>query len=111
MEVQPLSPEDTTRYLREMEEAEAMFVNDPAQAAARARGVVEEVLRRQGFPDRVDSQQRVADLKRHDSQAAEALKSGAGRLHGARQDDTERMRLALRDYRTALDRMVPKPPG
>jgi len=100
-----LTPADVDRYLANFAAAEREFIDHPAQAAARARGLVEEVMRRRGFPDRIEPQQRIADLSGHDRAAAKALgaandnlKSGGG--------DTEKLRLVVQDYRTVLVRLT-----
>jgi len=103
LDLRALPPEHASRYLAEMEAAEATFVDNPQQAVARARGLVEEIMRRKGFPDRIDSDQRLRDLQRHDRAAAQSLKEAYA---GTNAKNTESMRKALQSYRDVLRRLV-----
>ena len=100
-----LTPADTDRYLANFAAAEREFVDHPAQAAARARGLVEEVMRRRGFPDRIEPAQRIADIGRHDRTAAKALETANNNLAGGT-NDTEKLRLVVQGYRTVLLRLT-----
>ena len=100
-----LMPADVDRYLANFAAAEREFVDHPAQSAARARGLVEEVMRRRGFPDRIEPAQRITDLGRHDRQAAKALETANTNLvTGA--NDTEKLRQVVQNYRTVLVRLT-----
>jgi hypothetical protein len=104
LEVIGLPAEHASRYLAEIEAAEAAFVDNPQAAVARARGLVEEVLRRMGFPDRIDGEQRLKDLQGYDRVAAQAMKEAYGSVRpGA---DTESLRRALQNYRDTLRRLL-----
>jgi hypothetical protein len=109
LRLRELSAADRQRYADDFAAVERDFVDHPAQAAARARGLVEELMRRRGFPDRIEPGQRAADLSRHDRAAAKALESANARL-GAAGGDTERLRLAVQDYRTVVQRLGGSPP-
>jgi hypothetical protein len=100
-----LAATEAQRYLQEMEAVVASFVDEPEQAAARARGLVEEVMRRMGFPDRIDRRQRIRDVKGHDRDAARHLSiADTGlREHGG---DTEHLRKVVQGYRDAMHRLL-----
>jgi len=100
-----LTPADIDRYNANFAAAEREFVDHPAQSAARARGLVEEVMRRRGFPDRIEPAQRITDLARHDRAAATALESANTNLTSA-SGDTEKLRLVVQNYRTVLVRLT-----
>ena len=100
-----LTPADIDRYNANFAAAEREFVDHPAQSAARARGLVEEVMRRRGFPDRIEPAQRITDLARHDRQAARALEAANTNLTTAA-GDTEKLRLVVQNYRAVLVRLT-----
>jgi hypothetical protein len=106
IEVQLITVEAAVRYVGEMDLAEGSFVENPRQATARARGIVEEVMRRKGFPDRMDAAQRVKDLDGFDREAARSFKAATQSVQGSEQDDTESLRRALKSYREALYRLL-----
>lgn len=105
LSIQPLPTADAARYLQEMEGIERGFVDDPGQAAARARGIVDEVTRRMGFPDRLDAAQRAKDLSSHDREAGRMMATAGGHLQ-EHPDDTEKLRQAVQHYRDVLRRLV-----
>jgi glutamyl-tRNA reductase len=105
IDVKPLENGDSTRYLEHMDAVEREFVDNPQQAAARARGLVEEVMRRMNFPDRLDHSQRFKDLSRHDAAASKALQTADAELR-KHPDDTESLRRVVQSYRDALRRLL-----
>jgi hypothetical protein len=105
IEVQPLAEPDTARYLEHMEAVEREFVDNPQQAAARARGLVEEVMRRMGFPDRLEREQRFKDVSHHDTAAAKALQVADVELK-KHPNDTEALRRVVQAYREVLRRLL-----
>jgi hypothetical protein len=106
IQVRVITVDAAVRYVGEMDLAEGSFVENPRQATARARGIVEEVMRRKGFPDRMDAAQRVKDLDGFDSQAARSFKAATMSVHGSEHDDTESLRRALKSYRDTLYRLL-----
>lgn len=96
---------DVDRYLANFAAAEREFIDHPAQSAARARGLVEEVMRRRGFPDRIEPTQRITDLRAHDRTAASALEAANANLTNAA-GDTEKLRQVVQNYRTVLVRLT-----
>ena len=108
LEVHKLDGAESQRYADEFAALEQDFVHQPEQSAARARGVCEEVMRRMGFPDRIDSQQRVRDLAGYDREAAASLEAADKELRGST-DDTERLRRIVQAYRKVLNRLLDLP--
>jgi hypothetical protein len=105
LQLRDLSAQDSQRYADDFVAIERVFVDRPEQAAARARGVVEEVMRRRGFPDRIEPGQRIKDLAGHDREAARSLEAANLDLAEAG-GDTERLRRAVQGYRGVLQRLV-----
>jgi hypothetical protein len=105
LDIRELEAAEAQGYMDQFQAIENEFVNQPEQAVARARGVVEQVMRRMGFPERVDSQQRVKDLSGHNPEAARSLEAAEVDLKG-RADDTELLRGALQSYRHVLHRLL-----
>ena len=108
LDVHKLDTSESQRYADEFASLEQDFVQQPEQSAARARGVCEEVMRRMGFPDRIDAQQRVRDLGAYDREAATALEAVDRDLRGST-DDTERLRRIVQGYRKVLNRLLDLP--
>lgn len=96
------------RYIEEFASIEREFVDHPEQAAARARGIAEEVMRRRGFPDRIEPKQRITDLGAHDKEAARSLQAANTNLGGA-SNDTERLRQVVQHYRAVVYRLTGTP--
>ena len=105
LDIHELEAAEGQGYLDEFQAIENEFVDRPEQAVARARGVVEEVMRRMGFPDRLDAHQRVKDLSGHNREAGRSLEAAEVDLKG-RADDTERLRRALQSHRHVLHRLL-----
>jgi hypothetical protein len=105
-EVHPLAAADATRYHRDFDAIQEQAAERPQPSAARARGLVEEVLRRMGFPDRVDSVQKARDVAAYDREVSKLLTQAdtAIRAPGAGSAEMERV-IAL--YSQALDRLLP----
>ena len=93
------------RYVEEFASIEREFVDHPEQAAARARGVAEEVMRRRGFPDRIEPRQRINDLGIHDKEAARSLQAANTNLAGVG-NDTEKLRQVVQHYRSVVYRLT-----
>jgi hypothetical protein len=100
-----LSESDIERYQATFATIEGEVETRPQQAAARARGLVEEVLRRLGFPDRVDSAQKARDVARYDRACSALLREAdaAIREPGA---SPEAMRQVVGRYREALNLLL-----
>ena len=107
-ELRDLEPADGQRYVEEFAAIQREFLDHPEQAAARARGVAEEVMRRRGFPDRIEPKQRINDLSFHDKEAARSLQAANTNLGGAG-DNTERLRQVVQHYRALVYRLTGTP--
>jgi hypothetical protein len=108
LDLHKLEQAESQRYADEFASLEQDFVRQPQQSAARARGVCEEVMRRMGFPDRIDGQQRVRDLVGYDREAAGALEAADKELRSST-DDTERLRRIVQQYRKVVNRLLDLP--
>lgn len=105
LDVNPLQEPDAQRYRDEFATIERDFVDRPDQAVARARGMVDEVMRRMGFPDRIDAAQKAKDLAGYDREGGKLLVEAEEALHD-KGEDTERMRVILQRYRSVMFRLL-----
>ncbi|MEA2646061.1 MAG: hypothetical protein QOE92_1144 [Chloroflexota bacterium] len=105
IQLRELSEADIERYQATFASIEGEAETRPEQAAARARGLVEEVLRRLGFPDRVDSAQKARDVARYDRDCSQLLREAdlAIREPGA---SAEAMKQVVGRYREALNLLL-----
>jgi hypothetical protein len=108
LDVRKLDPVEGRRYVDEFAAIERDFVDHPDRAGARAKGILEEVMRRMGFPDRFDGRQRIRDLARYDRDAAASLAAAEKDLLGGA-GDAERLRRVLQSYRDVLHRLLELP--
>src|SRR5258708_38516033 len=107
-DIRGLDAAEVQRYTAALVAIEGEFQAQPEVAIGRARGTVEEVMRRMGFPDRVDAAQRGRDLARYDRRAAAAYESAGRDLRAA---DNASLGRALTGYREVLDRLLVAPPS
>jgi hypothetical protein len=61
-EVRPLPAERIAPYRQRLDELETLFVTRPRQAVAGARQVIDDMLARMGYPDRLGRDDRVRDI-------------------------------------------------
>jgi len=61
LEIRPLSVEETERFTREWQLAQAEFVDEPLTALQKANQLIKEVMSVKGYPDD-DFEQRAADI-------------------------------------------------
>ena len=108
LDIHRLDAADVQRYTAAFAAIEVDFQAQPQVAIGRARGTVEEVMRRMGFPDRVDTAQRGRDLAAWDRPAAEAYES-AGR--DLRAGDNASFGSAMTGYREVLERLLATSPN
>src|ERR1700730_14003546 len=90
-----LPPEELEDREQRIDEIERMFVNQPRDAVAAARLLVDEMLTRMGYPVRLTSNERARDLAHFNRAHADRIRTA-----GAIRDDanTEEMRRALKGY-------------
>ena len=105
IEVVPLPPADARRYRRDFDAIQAEVADRAQQSAARARGLVEEVLRRMGFPDRVDSAQKARDVASYQPGLARILDAADTEIRAAGTDQV-RLERVVSLYRQALDGLL-----
>ena len=104
-EVVSLPPADVDRYRRDFDAIQAEVADRAQQSAARARGLVEEVLRRMGFPDRVDSAQKARDVASYQPGLARVLDAADTEIRAAGTDQV-RLERVVSLYRQALDSLL-----
>jgi hypothetical protein len=102
--VRRLDAVEAQRYLAAFAGAEGDFELRPEVAIAQARGIVEEVLRRMGFPDRIDATAKARDLAAHDRAAGAALEDADRSLQES--SGRESLHRALTSYRAVLYRLL-----
>ncbi len=88
-------------YHRRIDEIERMFVNQPREAVAAAKLLVDDMLTRQGYPVRISNEERVRDMRHNNRTHADRY-----RLATSLKSDpsTEDLRRALQAYlETARD--------
>ena len=105
LQIAALPRAEAERYRHDFDAIQAQAGNRATQSAARARGLVEEVLRRMGFPDRVDSAQKARDVAGYDRAVARLLTDADAEIRAA---GTDRARLTrvVNLYRQALDGLL-----
>jgi hypothetical protein len=107
LELAPVAEADAERYRRDFTAIEAEAAQRPQPAAGRARGLVEEVLRRMGFPDRLDSAQKARDVAAYDRDVARVLSEADVAIRAAGADPAQ-LQHVVGLYRQALDRLLPR---
>ncbi len=82
-------------YWRRIDEVERMFVNQPREAVAAAKLLVDDMLTRMGYPVRISNEERVRDLRYNNRSFADRY-----RLATSIKSDpsTEDLRRALQAY-------------
>lgn len=70
-EVHPFPANYVDPYTRRIDEIEKMFVNQPREALAAAKLLVDDMLTRMGYPVRMTNQERVKDLRHYSRPRAE----------------------------------------
>jgi hypothetical protein len=94
-EVRSIPREQAGLYEGRMEELEKMFVQQPREAVAGARVLVDDLMTRMGYPVRVNDQERLHDLRYQHRHHMERYRTGLGLRDGA---STEQLRRALGSY-------------
>jgi ElaB/YqjD/DUF883 family membrane-anchored ribosome-binding protein len=94
-EVRPVPENYVAQYQDRIDELERMFVNQPREAVAAAKLLVDDLLTRMGYPVRMNEQERLRDLKYQHRQHMDRYRTGVGLKDTA---STEQLRRALRNY-------------
>lgn len=94
-QLRPLPADEIDAREARIDEIERMFVNQPREAVAAARLLVDEMLTKMGYPVRLTATERARDLRSYNRAHADRYASA-----GALKDDanTEEMRRALKGY-------------
>lgn len=96
-------------YRARVSELQAMFVNNPREAVASAKQMVDDMTMRIGYPTRLTDQERLADIASVDRSQADRYRLG---LALKPESTTEELRRALQSYldlaRDILDRATPE---
>ena len=107
LDIRPLTPAARDRYLEDWRQAEARFVNDPADAARTAERVVVRVLEDRGYPTDVDTEQQAAHVAVDHPEVVERYRHGHAMLEGnGNGDNTENLRRAMIDFRAVFETLV-----
>lgn len=95
-------------YEARMVELRAMFVNNPREAVAGAKQLVDDMMMRMGYPTRLTDRERMTDMASVDRLHAARYRAG---LELKPDSTTEEMRRVLQSYldlgRDLLDRTAP----
>lgn len=70
-ETHPFPANYVDPYTRRVDEIERMFVNQPREAVAAAKLLVDDMLTRMGYPVRMSNEERVRDLKHYSRDRSE----------------------------------------
>ena len=96
-------------YQTRIQELQAMFVNQPREAVAGAKHMVDDLMMRLGYPTRLDERERMRDLAHVHRPLAEHYKAGVALKSDS---TTEDLRRALQHYldlaRGLMDRAQPE---
>jgi len=107
LEIRPISPEDGQRFTEAWRAAQALFLHRPLAAVAEAESLVEQAMRRRGYPVR-DFEARSADIRVDHPRVVEHYRE-AHRLSALSREgaaDAEDLRLAMVHCRALFDELV-----
>jgi len=106
LHIQPLSPEDETRFADDWRSVQARFVDDPQAAVKDADGLVEAVMQARGYP-MANFEQRAADISVDHPEVVENYRSAhAIAVLDERQLTTEDLRRAMVYYRSLFEDLL-----
>jgi len=107
-EVTPVPEPDADRYREEWADIQHRFVDQPAEAVARADQLVVQIMRDSGYPVD-DFEHRVDDISVDHPEVAQHYREAhsVAVAQAAGSADTERLRLAVTSYRQLVDALLP----
>jgi len=107
LEIRPLERHARASYLREWEDVQARFVDDPAAAVADADSLIARVMRDRGYPVE-DFETRAADVSVDHPDVVENYRAGHGiaTAHSRGNAGTEELRHAVKHYRALFEELV-----
>jgi hypothetical protein len=106
-EVRPLDPRDRDRYRSRWQDVQAQFVDDPAGAVQEADDLIQDVMRKRGYPvDDFDT--RAADLSVDHPDVVENYRAahGIAVAHERGKAGTDELRRAVQHYRSLFDSLI-----
>ncbi|HET9590363.1 MAG TPA: hypothetical protein VFO91_16365 [Anaerolineales bacterium] len=107
LEIRPLSPEETERYTREWQIAQAEFVDEPLASVQKANRLIKEVMSAKGYPVD-DFEQRAADISVDYPDLVIDYRELRAIANKGKDDDvtTEEMRQAMVHARALFENLV-----
>jgi len=107
LEIQPLRAEQREQFLSRWRSVQAMFVDDPAGAIARADSLVSEVMATRGYPVS-DFEQRAADISVHHAVVVDNYRAAREIAERQRTNTatTEDLRQAMVHYRALFEDLL-----
>jgi hypothetical protein len=107
LEIRPLLAEQREQFLTRWRSVQAMFVDDPGGAVARANELVEEVMKTRGYPI-ADFEQRAADISVHHAVVVDNYRAACEIAARQRQNaaTTEDLRTAMVHYRALFEDLL-----
>jgi hypothetical protein len=107
LDIRPLDLEARDEFARQWRDAQARFVDEPAQAVAIADRLVAEVMRERGYPVE-DFEQREADISVDHPRVVQNYRAGHALSMAAQQGraGTEDLRQAMVHYRSLFEELL-----
>ena len=110
LEITPLSDRQREKYMREWEQVQSEFVDDPSDAVGDADRLVAEVMRERGYPvDDFERQAAVVSVDHPDVVANYREGHAIFESFGRGDASTEDLRQALQHYRALFDDLLRSP--
>jgi hypothetical protein len=107
LDIRPLTAEQCTTYMLQWRAVQSRFVDDPKGAVTEADRLVEDVMKRRGYPIS-DFDQRAADLSVHHPRVVDNYRAARDIAHRHRRGEatTEDLRQAMVHYRGLFEDLL-----